>query len=300
MADYLSNMLAGISRGYVESMRAKQEEERTIRLQTKMSEMQFENERKMRQLAIEETAKAEEEKREREIQGYKKLGVSVQKHADLLGDSPEQVQRSLAIGKLMEEEGISPEVANIIYKTKATGTGEFAEERLKLQQEKLQFEQEKFKQLQEFKKDLQNKKAPSEVIKAQEAYNRSIAAMRSEMAKPKRRGVTKEQTMLEYSEQINNSAATVERWREEAELPPLGLATIEEEDTPAAWYQKLFGTETVKKPVLKGKKIEAKKETPIKPTKDWKTRIDEIKKENPKITPKEIAAKLKNEGIEIK
>src|SRR3989304_1859697 len=291
MADYLSNMLAGISRGYVESMRAKQEEERTIRLQTKMSEMQFENERKMRQLAIEETAKAEEEKREREIQGYKKLGVSVQKHADLLGDSPEQVQRSLAIGKLMEEEGISPEVANIIYKTKATGTGELAEERLKLQQEKLQFEQDKFKQLQEFKKDLQNKKAPSEVIKAQEAYNRSTAEMRKEMAKPGKR--TREQIMIDYSEQINNSAGTVERWREEAGLSPLGLATIEEEDTPAAWYQKLFGTETIKKPVLKGRKFEAEKETPIKPTKDWKTRIDEIKKENPKITPKEIAAKLK-------
>jgi len=329
MADYLSDAFDKIAMGYVESARARQDENRQIRLQ---------------KMAIDEARRIRQEEVQREFAYNSSMGMNIQKNANLLApDDPKRQKELQGIGQVMQATGMPANVIMDYMKAtkpvQETGAERIARRKTEQEQRYIDMETSAWKAIDAMpKEDLKNPDirknvitkhfgnlprelkqknitllddalridekttkptAPPVVQSALIAYRTANNQMNAAKLKGEQ---SDEDIMADLMDTINNNADIVGDW-EESQGQPRSLDRMEVEDTPASFLNRLLGKKTVKKPVMKkpgaGKK-EITKETLKKPSE----RAGEIAKEKGydpnKLTQKqfdEIKAQLQTEGL---
>lgn len=288
---YLADRLREIANQNVAAAQAQADEERQTRMQTKMSEIQFDQQKKIHQLALEETKRTKQEELGRETAFNASMGFNIQKHAHLLSDDPKERERLKGIGQVMQSTGMSPDV--IINYMKAAKTGqETGSERIARRKEETELkyqgvESKAWTAIDAMSaEDLTKPEVRQSVIKEHfaglptERKQKNIKLLDDALLLSKK--TTKPtappeiQTALmgyrQAASQMNaailredqtpeeamadvmptlNSYADTVGDWEESQGKPRSLARVELDDTPAGFISRLFGTKTVKKPSLR-------------------------------------------------
>jgi len=326
---YISQMLQNLGLQQVQKQAQQEAEEREIRVRTKLEDLDFEKQKKIRALAVEEQKRAKQEELGREAAFNATYGANLKKHAHLLSDDPEEQQQLRGIGQVMQETGMSSDVImNYLRVTKETAGGRkakkeetyitqldtFSDVLLDTPIESLKDPTQRTKLMSKHLKGLpveqKNKaidmvdkmvllkqkstlagKMPPEIQKAHDEYNRAVLQMHREIAKG---DVDEQELMGQFGETINANADVVENWRTESGLSPLGLVKVEPEEVPAGFLSRVFGGKKTKTQLKVTKPGKETAKSAAKPT--AQNRILELKKANPNLTNDEIADKLLEEG----